>query len=245
MATALRRWNSWPSWRLTRRRPSWRSRPDRSPSSKAPGTNGSSSSRCGRAWSCASAWSTTRGMSAAQGEHLRQLNDELRQLQEHRATDRRSSESERQRRYLQLVNALTNLLEVRCTEVFGLGRRLVLRCRDPAAFRVRAREIVLHPGPAALVEHCAMQYRHAIRNRRRIEQNRLPFNGDFGPDRPTSLQGDAARNNSNDVWHRRAVDACSGEGLQTVNGSATVHHARTEQGVSSVLAPRALGDPHA
>jgi hypothetical protein len=27
---------------------------------------------------------------------------------------------------------------------------------------------------------------------------------------------------NNDVWFRRAVDACSGEGLQTVNGSATV-----------------------
>jgi hypothetical protein len=27
---------------------------------------------------------------------------------------------------------------------------------------------------------------------------------------------------NNDVWFRRTVDACSGEGLQTVNGSATV-----------------------
>jgi hypothetical protein len=27
---------------------------------------------------------------------------------------------------------------------------------------------------------------------------------------------------NNDVWFRRTVDACSGEGLQAVNGSATV-----------------------
>ena len=27
---------------------------------------------------------------------------------------------------------------------------------------------------------------------------------------------------NNDVWIRQAVDACSGEGLQTVNGPATV-----------------------
>ncbi len=45
---------------------------------------------------------------------------------------------------------------------------------------------------------------------------------------PTAICGLADRRVSrdellqtrNDVWHRRAVDACSGEGLQTVNGPA-------------------------
>jgi hypothetical protein len=61
----------------------------------------------------------------------------------------------------------------------------------------------------------------STQNRRRVEQNRLLFKRDLGPDGATSLQGWIARQNNNDAWFRRAVDACSGEGLQTINGPAT------------------------
>ena len=72
------------------------------------------------------------GMGAAQGEQLRQLNDELQQLQEQHAADRRNSDSARQRHYLQSVKVLTNLLEVRCTGLFEHGRRVAAVARDLA-----------------------------------------------------------------------------------------------------------------
>jgi hypothetical protein len=43
----------------------------------------------------------------------------------------------------------------------------------------------------------------------------------------TSLQGSTARQIKSDVWRRRTVDACSSEGLQTVNGPAMARHARS------------------
>ena len=48
---------------------------------------------------------------------------------------------------------------------------------------------------------------------------------------------------NNDVWFRRAVDACRGEGLQTVNGSATVQRARIGHAAPFVLAPPMQGGP--
>ena len=71
-------------------------------------------------------------MGAVQSEQLRQLNDELQQLQEQHAADRRNSESARQRHYLQSVKVLTNLLEVRCTDLFEHGRRVAALARDLA-----------------------------------------------------------------------------------------------------------------
>jgi len=71
-------------------------------------------------------------MGAVQEQQLRQLNEELRQLQEQHAADRRSSDAARQRRYLQSVKVLTNLLEVRCSELFGHGRRVAALARDLA-----------------------------------------------------------------------------------------------------------------
>ena len=71
-------------------------------------------------------------MGAVQEQQLRQLNEELRQLQEQNAADRRSSDAARQRRYLQSVKVLTNLLEVRCSALFGHGRRVAALARDLA-----------------------------------------------------------------------------------------------------------------
>jgi response regulator RpfG family c-di-GMP phosphodiesterase len=71
-------------------------------------------------------------MGAVQEQQLRQLNEELRQLQEQHAADRRSSDAARQRRYLQSVKVLTNLLEVRCSALFGHGRRVAALARDLA-----------------------------------------------------------------------------------------------------------------
>ena len=72
------------------------------------------------------------GLSTGQGERLRQLNDELQQLQEQHAADRRNSDSARQRHYLQSVKVLTNLLEVRCPGLFEHGRRVAALARDLA-----------------------------------------------------------------------------------------------------------------
>jgi len=71
-------------------------------------------------------------MGAVQEQQLRQLNEELRQLQEQHAAERRSSDAARQRRYLQSVKVLTNLLEVRCSALFGHGRRVATLARDLA-----------------------------------------------------------------------------------------------------------------
>jgi response regulator RpfG family c-di-GMP phosphodiesterase len=72
------------------------------------------------------------GMGATQAAQLRQLNDELQQLQEQLAAGRQQSDSARQRRYLQSVKVLTNLLEVRCAELFEHGRRVATLARDLA-----------------------------------------------------------------------------------------------------------------
>ncbi len=71
-------------------------------------------------------------MGTAQDEQLRQLNDELRQLQEQHAADRRSSDSARQRRSLQAVKVLTSLLEGRSSELLGHSRRVSALARDIA-----------------------------------------------------------------------------------------------------------------
>ena len=71
-------------------------------------------------------------MSAVQEAQLRQLNDELQQLQEQHAADRRHADAVRQRRYLQSVKVLTNLLEVRCAGLFEHGRRVAALARDLA-----------------------------------------------------------------------------------------------------------------
>jgi response regulator RpfG family c-di-GMP phosphodiesterase len=71
-------------------------------------------------------------MGAAQEQQLRQLTEDLRQLQKQHAADRRSSDAARQRRYLQSVKVLTNLLEVRSSALFRHGRRVAALARDIA-----------------------------------------------------------------------------------------------------------------
>lgn len=71
-------------------------------------------------------------MAAAQNAQLRQLNDELHQLQERDAEERRNSDAARQRRYLQSVKVLTNLMEVRSKGLFDHGRRVAALARDVA-----------------------------------------------------------------------------------------------------------------
>lgn len=90
-------------------------------------------------------------MSVVQGEQLRQLNDELQQLQEQHAMDRRNSDSARQRRYLQSVKVLTNLLEVRCTDLFEHGRRVATLARDLARSMELPSEAVLDVFVAGLL----------------------------------------------------------------------------------------------
>jgi response regulator RpfG family c-di-GMP phosphodiesterase len=90
-------------------------------------------------------------MSAVQEEQLRQLNEELRQLQEQHAADRRSSDSARQRRYLQSVKVLTNLLEVRCSALFGHGRRVAALARELARSMALSSEATLDVFVAGLL----------------------------------------------------------------------------------------------
>ena len=95
-------------------------------------------------------------MSVAQGEQLRQLNDELQQLQEQHAADRRNSDSDRQRRYLQSVKVLTNLLEVRCTGLFQHGRRVAAFARDIARSMELPSEVVLDVFVAGLLHDVSL-----------------------------------------------------------------------------------------
>jgi response regulator RpfG family c-di-GMP phosphodiesterase len=90
-------------------------------------------------------------MGAAQGEQLRQLNGELEQLQDQHAADRRNSDSARQRHYLQSVKVLTNLLEVRCTDLFEHGRRVATLARDLARGMELPSEAVLDVFVAGLL----------------------------------------------------------------------------------------------
>ena len=90
-------------------------------------------------------------MGAVQSEQLRQLNDELQQLQEQHAADRRNSDSARQRHYLQSVKVLTNLLEVRCTGLFEHGRRVAALARDLARSMELPSEAVLDVFVAGLL----------------------------------------------------------------------------------------------
>jgi response regulator RpfG family c-di-GMP phosphodiesterase len=71
-------------------------------------------------------------MAAAQNGQLRHLNEELQQLQERNAEERRNSDVARQRHYLQSVKVLTNLMEVRCIDLFEHGRRVRALGRDLA-----------------------------------------------------------------------------------------------------------------
>jgi response regulator RpfG family c-di-GMP phosphodiesterase len=91
------------------------------------------------------------GMGAAQAAQLRQLNDELQQLQEQHAADRQQSDAARQRRYLQSVKVLTNLLEVRCTGLFEHGRRVAALARDLARAMELPSEAVLDVFVAGLL----------------------------------------------------------------------------------------------
>ncbi len=91
------------------------------------------------------------GMGAAQAAQLRQLNDELQQLQEQHAADRRQSDAARQRRYLQSVKVLTNLLEVRCAGLFEHGRRVAALARDLARAMELPSEAVLDVFVAGLL----------------------------------------------------------------------------------------------
>jgi len=91
------------------------------------------------------------GMGAAQAAQLRQLNDELQQLQEQHAADRQQSDAARQRRYLQSVKVLTNLLEVRCTGLFEHGRRVAALARDLARTMELPSEAVLDVFVAGLL----------------------------------------------------------------------------------------------
>ena len=90
-------------------------------------------------------------MGAVQSEQLRQLNDELQQLQDQHAVDRRNSDSARQRHYLQSVKVLTNLLEVRCTGLFEHGRRVAALARDLARSMELPSEAVLDVFVAGLL----------------------------------------------------------------------------------------------
>jgi len=92
-----------------------------------------------------------RGMSEAQAAQLRQLNDELQQLQEQHAADREHSDAARQRRYLQSVKVLTNLLEVRCAGLFEHGRRVATLARDLARAMALPSEAVLDVFVAGLL----------------------------------------------------------------------------------------------
>jgi response regulator RpfG family c-di-GMP phosphodiesterase len=91
------------------------------------------------------------GMSATQTAQLRQLNDELQQLQEQQAADRLQSDASRQRRYLQSVKVLTNLLEVRCSGLFEHGRRVATLARDLARAMQLPAEAVLDVFVAGLL----------------------------------------------------------------------------------------------
>jgi len=91
------------------------------------------------------------GMGATQAAQLRQLNDELQQLQEQHAADRQQSDAARQRRYLQSVKVLTNLLEVRCTGLFEHGRRVAALARDLARAMELPSEAVLDVFVAGLL----------------------------------------------------------------------------------------------
>lgn len=82
-------------------------------------------------------------MGATQAAQLRQLNDDLQQLQEQHAADRTRSDAARQRRYLQSVKVLTNLLEVRCAGLFEHGRRVAALARDLARTMELPSEAVL------------------------------------------------------------------------------------------------------
>jgi response regulator RpfG family c-di-GMP phosphodiesterase len=90
-------------------------------------------------------------MSATQGEQLRLLNDELQQLQERHAADRRNLDRARQRHYLQSVKVLTNLLEVRCTDLFTHGLRVATLARDLARCMELPSEAVLDVFVAGLL----------------------------------------------------------------------------------------------
>jgi hypothetical protein len=76
-------------------------------------------------------------------------------------------------------------------------------------------------GPVRALTNCQIAPPSGTLERRRIEQNRLLSSQDLRPGWAASFRDELLVKN-NDVWFRRAVDACSGEGLQTVNGSATV-----------------------
>jgi len=91
------------------------------------------------------------GMGATQAAQLRQLNDELQQLQEQLAADRQQSDTARQRRYLQSVKVLTNLLEVRCAGLFEHGRRVATLARDLARTMELPSEVVLDVFVAGLL----------------------------------------------------------------------------------------------
>jgi response regulator RpfG family c-di-GMP phosphodiesterase len=90
-------------------------------------------------------------MGATQTAQLRQLNDELQQLQEQHAADRQQSDAARQRRYLQSVKVLTNLLEVRCTGLLEHGRRVAALARDLARAMEMPSEAVLDVFVAGLL----------------------------------------------------------------------------------------------
>lgn len=94
-------------------------------------------------------------MSAVQEQQLRQLN-ELRQLQEQHAADRRNSDSARQRRYLQSVKVLTNLLEVRCSALFGHGRRVAALARELAKSMALSSEATLDVFVAGLLHDVSL-----------------------------------------------------------------------------------------
>ena len=78
--------------------------------------------------------------------------------------------------------------------------------------------------------------------RRRIEKNRLLSSRDLGPV-GQQVSGNELLLKNNDVWFGRTVDACSGEGLQTVNGSATVQRARIGHAAPFAFAPQVQGGP--
>jgi len=90
-------------------------------------------------------------MGTTQEAQLRQLNDELQQLQEQLAAGRQQSDTARQRRYLQSVKVLTNLLEVRCAGLFEHGRRVATLARDLARAMELPPEAVLDVFVAGLL----------------------------------------------------------------------------------------------
>jgi response regulator RpfG family c-di-GMP phosphodiesterase len=141
-------------------------------------------------------------MAAAQNGQLRQLNEELQQLQERNAAERRHSEAARQRQYLQSVKVLTNLMEVRCIDLFEHGRRVATLARDLARGMDLSADAVLDVFVAGLLHDIAL----------------------IGPAADGSSHADAATDRAHPAQSARALAAM--EDMLPVARLVEAHHER-------------------